>query len=187
MWHAQPLERGCRRVWQPPLPAIYRTIRPLYLASRLAPRLPRIYIAPFRPQFTSGYQVLAGERRACKFMRDAVHCFRQEVEKRGWKSRERREDRSRPLQRGRDTGGTKKEKAFLLPCHTCCSTIRKIRRIPRMEIVLAIDLEEDLRLVLQFYVSRAFLLSWNIRCTRKNRASSNLLNDKIPRLFNTTK
>lgn len=83
MWHAQPLERGCRRVWQPPLPAIYRTIRPLYLASRLAPRLPRIYIAPFRPQFTSGYQVLAGERRACKFMRDAVHCFRQEVEKRG--------------------------------------------------------------------------------------------------------
>lgn len=140
MWHAQPLERGCRRVWQPPLPAIYRTIRPLYLASRLAPRLPRIYIAPFRPQFTSGYQVLAGERRACKFMRDAVHCFRQEVEKRGWKSRERREDRSRPLQRGRDIGGTKKEKAFLLPCHTCCSTIRKIRRIPRMEIVLAIDL-----------------------------------------------
>lgn len=60
--------------------------------------------------------------------------------KEGWKSRERREDRSRPLQRGRDTGGTKKEKAFLLPCHTCCSTIRKIRRIPRMEIVLAIDL-----------------------------------------------
>lgn len=100
---------------------------------------------------------------------------------------ERREDRSRPLQRGRDIGETKKEKAFLLPCHTCCSTIRKIRRTPRMEIVLAIDLEEDLRLVLQFYVSRAFLLSWNIRCTRKNRASSNLLNDKIPRLFNTTK
>lgn len=56
-----------------------------------------------------------------------------------------------------------------------------------MEIVLAIDLEEDLRLVLQLYVSRAFLLSWNIRYTRKNRASSNLLNDKIPRLFNTTK
>lgn len=108
---------------------------PLYLTSRLAPRLPRIYIAPFRPQFTSGYQVLAGERRACKFMRDAVHCFRREVERRGCESRERRQDRSRPLQR---------DKKKVLFRHTIrCPTIRKIY-IPQVED----DIEDGDRFVI---------------------------------------
>lgn len=137
MWHAQPLERGCRRVWQPPLPAIYRTIRPLYLTSRLAPRLPRIYIAPFRPQFTSGYQVLAGERRACKFMRDAVHCFRQE----GGIGGESRGKIDRDLSREGGGGRVSFEKHFF--CFPATRVARRFVkfifrkwRIPKMEAAI---------------------------------------------------
>lgn len=47
-----------------------------------------------------------------------MHCFRREVERRGCESRERRQDRSRPLQR---------DKKKVLFRHTIrCPTIRKI-------------------------------------------------------------
>lgn len=48
---------------------------------------------------------------------------------RGWKSRE---DRSRPLQRRRRRESIVRKTLFLLPCHACCPTIRKIY-IPEVE------------------------------------------------------
>lgn len=81
--------------WQPALPAIYRTIRSDYGPS-ISPGglldVSAYLYAPLRRGVTSGYQFLAAERRAWKFMRDAAHCFGPRCGGCRWKSKEAGED-----------------------------------------------------------------------------------------------